>query len=949
MKTFKKSRLMLAISVAIMSVCYANLVSAAELAQSKDAKESSDAKKGGDSKEEKKAAPSDFELDEIIVTGNPNWKGKTKLEASYGITTFDEKEITRISPQSTADLLGEVPGVFTEGATGGEASNNAYVRGIPSAGGFKFLPLLIDGLPTYEEPEIGFMNNDVMVRADLMTKRVETVRGGPSAIIYSNAIGGAANFITRTGGEAFEGAVKVEVGDWGHLRNDFFLSGPINKNLTFAFGGFYRTSNGYRDPGYSANNGGQLRGNIVWKSDDESTKVELHTLKINDKTIFYTNIPFTIPAVGDKPTKDHPATIDNVEDLGIDLGTGTTLSNGLRTGTLHLQNGDRKWDLADGIHANFDIHTLKFSKEFDDSWGIENNMRTTSGSSGFNGMFPGVPVAFDQFVKDRERNDVADKAFAAAGTCTLDSVYLSYYTVDKRTCGKNLGVNDVTGFIDKYKAYNKIGVRYADNSNLITAQTSPTLALNTLWLADIGADMFVDDFRVHKGFEFFGDHELTTGVYVSNYDLKTNFVKAEIVTEVKPNAKLLDIVALSNAGSQIGPSFSRNGVYRNASEMKEVNDKQEAKAFYISDDWKVNKDLILNVGWRTETLDIDSNFNNFNNGENLTPSNVVVGSTADTLSDNTTVGLTGRITSSLAHFQESGWTAGANYLLTDNFAVFGRLSDSFRMPRSEVIWADRAMADPVQRILQAETGIKYQGEEFTGYLTTFWNRFKAVGTFLEYKDIADPACQVPNSKPDLNNCRSIQGIYRQGTENLGAEVEIDWKPGFVPGFALGATVTLQDPKFAGGDSPAVEAIQEKDAQGNFVTTGYKIVNNNLNGNIPQRFPKVMASLRPSYDLPKILDVDTTLYASIQYTGERYSSDQNVNLYPGYLNVEAGALFQLNKDLNMQFHVTNLTDSKTLTEGDDVNQNNLTPDGKRNLMLGRPIFGRTMKLSLTYQF
>src|SRR5690606_10091135 len=99
----------------------------------------------------------------------------------------------------TADLLGEIPGIFTEGGTAGEASNNAHVRGFPSSGGFKFLPLLIDGLPAYEEPEIGFMNNDVFIRADLMTQSVETVRGGPSAVLYSHALGGAANFITRTG------------------------------------------------------------------------------------------------------------------------------------------------------------------------------------------------------------------------------------------------------------------------------------------------------------------------------------------------------------------------------------------------------------------------------------------------------------------------------------------------------------------------------------------------------------------------------------------------------------------------------------------------------------------------------------------------------------------------------------------------------------------------------
>ncbi|MDC2887589.1 hypothetical protein [Psychrosphaera algicola] len=96
------------------------------------------------------------------------------------------------------------------------------VRGLPQAGGYRYVPNLIDGLPAYEEPEAPFMNNDVFIKPDLMTVTVEAVKGGPSAILYSNALGAAVNYITRTGGQEFEGAYKLEVGDWGHVRNEFF-------------------------------------------------------------------------------------------------------------------------------------------------------------------------------------------------------------------------------------------------------------------------------------------------------------------------------------------------------------------------------------------------------------------------------------------------------------------------------------------------------------------------------------------------------------------------------------------------------------------------------------------------------------------------------------------------------------------------------------------------------
>lgn len=943
MRAFEKNKLVLAMSIALITTASASLAFAQDEKPENSAVEKKSEKTKADDKEGL------LDLEEIIVTGTANWGAQTKFKASYGITTFDQKQIEMASPQSTADLLGEAPGIFTEGGTAGETGNNAYVRGIPSAGGFKFLPLLIDGLPAYEEPEVGFMNNDILVRADLMTEKVETVRGGPSAILYSHALGGAANFITRTGGDEYKGAIKTEVGDWGHLRNDFYLSGPINNNLTFAVGGYYRVSNGLRDPGYTANDGGQLRGNIVWKSDDRTTKVELHALELHDKTIFYQNIPFSIPKVGDKPTKDNPATIDHVEDLGIDFGKGTTLSNGLRTGTLNTQQGPIDYDLSDGIKADFSIKTLKVSKEFD-SWVIENNMRTTKGTSGFNAMFTGVPVAFNQFITDRERNDVANKAFTAASSCDLTSVYLSYYSVDAKNCGTKLGTPDLTSFINKYKNYSQFGLRYADKGTLLDAQTTPIIGLNTLWLAQIGANMFVDDFKVHHKFDFLGEHNLTAGGYLSIYDLETNFRIAEIVTDTKSNAKLVDVVALSSSGSQIGPSLSKNGIYRDTSTIVNVNDKHQSKAIFVSDDWDVNKDLAINVGWRWQNLNIESNYNNPNNGEDLTPYNIKAGSTADNLADNTVVGLTGRITSSEANFTETAWTAGANYILFDDFAVFGRVSDSFRMPRSEVIWADRAQEDPTQRILQAEGGFKFKSDNFTGYVTAFWNDFKAVGTFHEYKDIADPACnKASGGLTEIDKCQLIQGIYRQGTKNQGVEVELSWTPTFVPNFELATTLTYQEPKFAGGDLPEVEAIQSQDDEGNFVTTGYKIVNKNLNGNVPQRFPKIMANLRPSYTLPEIIGIKTTLYGAAQYIGERFSTDQNENIFPGYWNFEMGALATLNDNLHMQLHVTNVNNAKTVTEGDPVNQNNLTQDGQRNLVLGRPLFGRTIKLALTYDF
>ena len=888
----------------------------------------------------------DFET--IIVTGTANWKKLTKFDASYGITTFDQAAMEEIAPQSTADLLGEVPGFFTEGGTAGEASNNAHVRGIPSAGGFKFLPLLTDGLPMYEEPEIGFMNNDIFIRADLMTKRVEAVRGGPSAILYSHALGGAANFITRTGSQEFEGAVKLELGDWGHVRNDFFVSGPINNNVTFALGGFYRVSEGIRDPGYTGNDGGQLRGNLVWENDEADTRVEVHAHVLRDKTIFYQNIPFTIPAVGAEPTLENPAYVEDIRDLGVNLANGTMASNDLRTGTLSLPEGDKEYDLANGINPEFNIFTVKFSKEFS-NWAIENNVRHTSGQSGFNAIFAGNPVRYEQFISDRERNDVANNAYTAAQQCRLDNVYLSFYSVNEQRCGDNLGVSNLDEFIERYAGYTNFAAQYADNGESVNLNTSPYLAFQTLWLAEVEADMFVDDFKVHSFFDFFGEHSTTFGSYISVYDLSTELWIAEMITDVAENARKVDLTATTASGAQVGPMLTDNGVYRHANTHLKVNDKHQSYALYFHDDWRVNDKLDISFGFRWQQLNIDSNYFFQDGGNDITPADVAVGSTNDTLADNNVIGLSGRTQAREAQFTQTGWTLAGNYKLTDNVAVFGRVSDSFRLPRSEVIWADRSSADPIQKIEQLEGGVKFLGEDIDAFITAFWNQFQAIGSLHEYVDIDDPDCQVSDGNLiDLDTCRTVQGIARRGTENIGVEFEGNWSPDFIPGFSLGTTITYQDPEFSGGDVPFVEPIVE--SQGDvLITTGYEIRNMGIDGNIPRRFPKLMTNIRPRYDLAPSFNIPVTIYGTAQYMGERFGEDDNLIIYPDYWYFEAGLISRLTEDFSAQFHITNITNETVLTEGGNVDENNLTISGDRNIVLGRPLLGRTLKMTLTYNF
>lgn len=360
---------------------------------------------------EKAAEKNDEPTSVVIVTGVT--RTTSKKNATFSINTLSAEEIQKLAPMSTADLLNNFPGIYAEGSTAGEASNNITVRGLPVVGGYRFAPQLIDGLPAYEEPEVPLMNNDVFIRDDLMTESVEVVKGGPGGILYSNGLGATVNHVTRTGGDKLEGGYKFEYADYGFFRHDAFVSGPVNQNLKYALGGFVRKSEGIRNTGYTADRGGQVRGNLVWTSDNGKTMARVDGLVLNDRTAFYQNLPISVPRLTESGTPDNPTVLnqDTIEPLGIPFAHGTTASPYNRRFLMMGEYGQRTIDQADGIHPNFKMLTLKLSKEFDNGWRVSSGLRHTDGSSGFNAVFTGNDTTTaSAFLNARYQNDVISPA-----------------------------------------------------------------------------------------------------------------------------------------------------------------------------------------------------------------------------------------------------------------------------------------------------------------------------------------------------------------------------------------------------------------------------------------------------------------------------------------------------------------------------------------------------------
>lgn len=870
---------------------------------------------------------------DIVVTGVTQ---KTKkVESTISINTITEQDMKLLAANGTAQLLANIPGFLAEGGTAGESHNNVQVRGLPQAGGYRYVPNLIDGLPVYEEPEAPFMNNDVFIKNDIMVERVEAIKGGPGGILYSNALGAAVNYITRTGTQDFEAGYRLELGNYNRVRNDLFISGPISKNLTFAVGGFYRTSNGVRDPGFTANKGGQIRGNLKFTTDDDTLSILLSAQHIDDVTAFYQNIPYAVSADARPGTTAAPFFVDpgKIQNLGIDFRTGTPVSNQTSFYQMYDGSGQRfNLDIKDGIHPKFDIFTARVEKDLGDGWRIAANVRSTKGTSGFSALFQDPPVDTRFLISGNPANP-GDGGFLGL---IRSAPYAAYYT-------------------------NAVGVRayYTDSvtgTNLASAQAGPTVLANNVPVsARVDASTFVTDLRLSKSLDLgWSKHDVTLGLYNSHFTYDVFSVFGRGYSSIEERSRKVDFYAVDANGAQVGPSITKDGLANPALFGLAADSSELSRAFYALDhislmDGRLNVD----AGFRYQQLRINrvttNSFNPGNTCANLTPSNVVAGSTQDSLALKCVSIPNGAPQYDTAKYSGSGFSLGANYKLfsgdSGETAVYGTVAKSFRLPGFEdyifggpatnASTGETAGGDLVERIWQYEAGIRHVSRAWTLSLSGFVIDFKAkeqLGTTLV--DLSANVGGVPcTTVPTPNNCPVVRDRYRTALKNKGVEFELGYKPDFITGLNLQGSIVLQDPKIE-NDTAYRDAI---------INGQYNVVQ--PQSYTPQRQPKVVINFRPTYAIP---GTPLTVFGQAYYYGKRFAGNGNTAIYPAYTQINAGALYTINRNFDIQFNVDNLNNAESFTEGGSINASTVLSDG-RYVSVARPLLGRTWKFTLSYRY
>ncbi|MET0310238.1 MAG: TonB-dependent receptor [Sphingomonas sp.] len=612
--------------------------------------------------------------DDIIVTGRAGTGERTKAEMSYSVTQITEEALRLQAPTSVTEALKSVPGFWVE-ASGGEASGNVRARGVP-VDGFGSIQLLEDGIPVQHDPALGYLNGDQVFRLDETIDRIEVVRGGPASLFYSNAPAGAVNFIPRQVGDHAEGIVKATLGADSMYRTDFWVGAPVG-DWKIALGGFYRSEGGVRDPGFTANHGGQIRATV--SREWERAKFSLDVKRMDDIVGFYTGIPMrTYP---DGKIRAVP---------GFDGNYGTVA--GPETERVKMIMGDGStydFDNSVGTQVKRTQITGKFEFEPMDDWKVTNTTRYNDTVTQRNGVYPNTLQSASSLLTQQ-----AGLLSQAPGATALQFRYATSPSQIFDTANQNGNGLVIVG-----------GLR------------GLTLPVKE----------FMSDTRVSHRFDMGSmTHDITFGYYFANISEDFSRYSSTALLDVQDNARLLDLVAIDAAGNVV-KTFTDHGIYKYGYEWEDAHGEQTTNALYLADEWQVTPNLRIDGGVRWETMRA--------RGTVALKKTVNLGTPA-TSSILTGSGVYANYDQNFSH---TTWTLGVDYQFGKHAGLFARYTSANRLPSLGNFVTSPTATPIIQTMDLGEAGLKYASPLVDLYATGFWTKYNNV-SFTNYRfDLNGPA------------------------------------------------------------------------------------------------------------------------------------------------------------------------------------------------------------------
>ena len=659
-------------------------------------------------------------LQTIVVTASAF--GVKRIDASYNIVTANREQIRQANPVSVADLLKISPGIWPE-STGGQTGANIEIAGFPGGGDAPFFTNMINGSPIYGMSSLSFMDSSSLFRLDDTIQRVEIVQGGPGAVFGPGQMGATANFILRQGTATPSGDVGLTYGDEGLWRVDGFYGFKLADGWYASIGGFYRTSDGVRDPQFKSDKGGQLTATLTHDWDNGS--FTLWARKLNDKNQFITPIPM-IQGSGDK-FSGYP---------GFNPSTGTYYSKAIQNVQVpnplgYLENAN----LANGRGGNLNY----FGGNFDATWGgwtVSDNFLYFGGDLPTNALFSGPnPKPLGYYVYGCNIPE-------PTGYCDADNK-----PVDSDTLG--------------YPADRVV------NATLPNGQAVPldqSMIRQGWWYIQKRLKSLNNDFRISR--EIFDGNTITAGLYLARYTDHDNWSlgNQELMLN-QPNTQPIGLTYTEGGQTYVVANpqgFVDFGGNYNIVEAGTATN----KAFYLSDSWKIGP-WLLQAGGRIENMDVHQRTCN--------RSPVDLDGNPLTLYDNATPVCNG--TWDMEHYDKThpSFTAGANYEFNDHMSAYVRANTGGHFDDFDNgIRGAAGNFAPMQKIKNLEAGFKYGSPTLFVDVSIYHRLF----TGLQYQETTISG--VPISAIS-NYGANTHGLDFNGTwspiENLHLKLVADYMDG----------------------------------------------------------------------------------------------------------------------------------------------------------------------------
>jgi outer membrane receptor protein involved in Fe transport len=491
-------------------------------------------------------------LDTVVVSGSAAG-GVKKLEASFNIVTATAEQIRQANPKSTADLLKISPGMWPE-STGGQTGANIEIAGFPGGGDAPYFSTLLMGSPLYGMPTLSFFETTTLFRLDDTIEAVEILQGGPSVVFADGQMGATANFFLKTGTEEPTGSVGLTYGDEGLWRLDAFTGFKVAEGWYGSIGGFWRTSDGVRDPQFKADEGGQITATLA--HDFDKGNLVLYARYLNDKNQFITPIPLI--QTGTDSFRGYP---------GFDPLTATYYSRAIQHVRLPgYPGGGKDADLADGRGAKFVFVGGNFDYEFDNGWSISDKFLFDEGVADTNALFSG-----------NNPSTLQDFLFADIGG------------------GVQLPAGSVV-------TANYVGGGAVPGSQSVIGQG--------WWHIHKRLKSFNNDLRLSK--ELFEGNTLTIGLYINHYTMNDKWALGNrMLMTNEPNATPITVSYVPPGGSPLQLTDAQGlldyGGFNIAQHGRATN-----TALYLSDTWRIGR-WLLDLSGRIENQDATNNVCNLAN------------------------------------------------------------------------------------------------------------------------------------------------------------------------------------------------------------------------------------------------------------------------------------------------------------------------------------------------